>query len=283
MFVRIIKKNKILSNLLLRSIAGIVFVAAVIGAAWSGSLLLGLLFLLFAVVGLFELYEMMRKDKRISVRTSSGLIIGTLIYLALFLHANEALSSSWLWGLSIPIVLFFCAEIFRKNSNDLQSLVMTSFGWLYVILPFALINYLGRVMGNYEKELIIGYFFVLWTNDTGAYLSGMTLGKHKLLERISPKKTWEGLFGGIVFAVGIAYLTSLYFETISTKDWIVVALIIAIFANLGDLFESYIKRIFGVKDSGKIIPGHGGSLDRFDGLLLSLPIVVAYLKIIEVL
>lgn len=278
------EKQHHLSNLVKRILAGLVFIAAVIGAALSGPLLLGLLFLFFAAVGLYELYEMERKDKSIAPRWLGGMGTGVFIYLLLFFSANESIERAWMWALTLPIAVMFCIELFRKGEpKNLSSLALTTFGWIYVIAPLAMINFLGHVTGEYESEIIIGYFFILWANDSGAYGVGRLIGRTKLFERVSPNKTWEGLFGGIILSVGVAWLLSRYFESVSLRDWVAVSLIVGVFANLGDLFESHIKRIFGVKDSGSIIPGHGGVLDRFDGLLLSLPVVIAYFKIIETL
>lgn len=273
-----------MSNLLQRIIAGLVFIAAVVGAAWSGPLLLGLLFLFFAAVGLYELYEMERKEKTIAPRWLGGMSTGIFIYLLLFLSANESIKPEWMWALTLPIAVMFCIELFRTGEpKNLSSLALTTFGWIYVIAPLAMINFLGKVNGEYESEIIIGYFLVLWSNDTGAYGAGRLFGRTKLFERVSPNKTWEGLIGGVLFSVLIAWIISRYFESLELRDWIAISTIVGIFGNLGDLFESHVKRIFKVKDSGNIIPGHGGVLDRFDGLLLSLPVVIAYFKIIETL
>ncbi|MCB0380058.1 MAG: CDP-archaeol synthase, partial [Flavobacteriales bacterium] len=152
----------------------------------------------------------------------------------------------------------------------------------YVVLPFILLYHLGyynnhQFTNEFSYPIIWGYFFILWSNDTGAYLSGRFFGKHKLFERISPKKTWEGSIGGAVLSVVVAYVCSMYFEQLSVTDWIVVALITVVFGSLGDLVESMLKRSLNIKDSGNILPGHGGILDRFDGLFISIPFVYAYL------
>jgi phosphatidate cytidylyltransferase len=128
--------------------------------------------------------------------------------------------------------------------------------------------------------LPIGFFFILWANDTAAYFVGRFLGKNKLYEKVSPNKTWEGLFGGVAFAIFFGWLFAKYVDVLPSSQWMWIAAIIAVFGNLGDLFESHLKRSYGVKDSGKIIPGHGGVLDRFDGLLLALPLVIFYIKFI---
>jgi phosphatidate cytidylyltransferase len=133
---------------------------------------------------------------------------------------------------------------------------------------------------EFNYELLIGFFILNWSGDTGAYLVGSAIGKNKLLERISPKKTIEGSLGGLILTVLIAYFISMVFKQVSLLDWIIVAILIVIFGTAGDLFESMIKRKAEVKDSGTLIPGHGGILDRFDSILFSAPVVFIYLNII---
>ena len=131
------------------------------------------------------------------------------------------------------------------------------------------------------SSLLVGFFIVIWGNDTFAYLSGMAFGKHKLLERVSPKKTWEGTFGGALFSFIAVIVLSLFFKELNAFEWIGFALTIIIFGTFGDLFESLIKRTLGLKDSGNIMPGHGGILDRFDSILMAAPF--AYIYIVFVL
>ncbi|HEY8404209.1 MAG TPA: phosphatidate cytidylyltransferase [Flavobacteriales bacterium] len=270
-----------MSNFVTRILAGIVFIATVMGAAWAGPLALGMLFLFFAAVGLHEFYVILHRDKALAPRWWAGMLTGLLLYLAVFIQSNDGADTSLYWFMVIPVAVVMFSEMFRTNeSKNIVNLALTTFGWGYVIFPLALINVLGQVHGEYDWHLVLGYFLLLWSNDSGAYAFGRMLGRTKLFERVSPNKTWEGLIGGVAFTLFIAWVLSHSFDTIELKDWMAVAIIIGVFANLGDLFESHIKRMFGVKDSGSIIPGHGGVLDRFDGLLLSLPIVIAYFKII---
>ena len=140
----------------------------------------------------------------------------------------------------------------------------------------------GAFGTEYNYEILIGYFFVLWANDTGAYLVGRKLGRTKLFERISPKKTWEGSMGGLFFGLLLGYVNSLLFTGLGTLTWMSLALIIVLFGSLGDLVESLFKRSLGIKDSGKILPGHGGVLDRFDGIFISAPMVYTFLKVLSI-
>src|SRR5690606_24914284 len=185
------------------------------------------------------------------------------------------------------LVLFlpFVIELYRKSKTPFVNISYTIFGVFYITLPFAMLYHIGfynnhQFSSEFSYALIWGFFFILWSNDTGAYLSGKYLGKHKLFERISPKKTWEGSIGGAILSIVVAYVCSMYFDEITSKDWIIVAIITVIFGSLGDLVESMLKRSLNIKDSGNILPGHGGILDRFDGLFLSIPFIYAYLTLI---
>lgn len=269
-----------MSNLIVRSIAGIVFSIAVTGSALLGPLPLGLLFLAFSGVGLYEFYNMFSKHENNQPRWISGMVVGVLIYLLVMMHAFGVLDANWFWLLGVILPLMYCAELVYLQKSGLTNLAVTVFGWIYVILPFSLINEIPMLTGQFEWQLPLGMFLLLWVNDTGAYFSGKYLGKHKLFPSVSPNKTIEGLIGGIALSIALSFVLSHYFEVLDLKDWIVSAVIVAFFGNLGDLFESHLKRSYGIKDSGNFIPGHGGVLDRFDGLFLTAPFLFFYLKFI---
>ena len=153
-------------------------------------------------------------------------------------------------------------------------------GITYVALPFSLINVIVFDGGDYAYEILLGLMLIIWSSDTGAYFAGTAFGKTKLFERISPKKSWEGSIGGTLFAVGFAYLTMIYFGQLSLFEWLTVAVIVVVAGTYGDLVESHFKRTMSIKDSGNIIPGHGGFLDRFDSLILTVPFIVIFLKLL---
>ena len=180
----------------------------------------------------------------------------------------------------VPVLwlLFMSIEMMKVSASFILDTSTILMGFIYTVLPFSLLVFLSKINGDFDARLPFGFFLILWANDTGAYLIGKFFGKHNLLEAVSPKKTWEGLFGGMTSAVLSGYfLFSLMPNSFSRTEWIAIAAIVAVFANIGDLIESQIKRIKGVKDSGKLLPGHGGVLDRFDGLLIALPLVIIYL------
>ncbi len=153
-------------------------------------------------------------------------------------------------------------------------------GQVFIALPFSLLNFLVFPSGEFNPVFLLSLFVLIWTNDTGAYVVGISFGKHKLFERISPKKSWEGFFGGIFFALILAYFLPQITGEIDILRWFGFALIAVVFGTWGDLIESLIKRTVDVKDSGNILPGHGGLLDRFDSLLFAVPLIYIYLQIV---
>jgi len=184
----------------------------------------------------------------------------------------------------LPVVFFvFIAEIFRKESNSFGNISFTIFGFIYIVTPLCLINFLfypGLEYSIHNTYFLLGFFILIWLHDIFAYLTGILLGKHKLLERISPKKTWEGSIGGAFFTIVGAYFLSIIVNDMNLVEWIGLAIIIIIFGTFGDLFESMLKRKLEMKDSGSIMPGHGGILDRLDSILLATPFVFLYFVLV---
>lgn len=183
----------------------------------------------------------------------------------------------WLLPL-LPAV--FITELFGRSTMPFTSIGFTILGLAYVILPFLCFFSLAFIDGRFNYEIPLGFLLILWANDTGAYLAGRALGKHKLFERISPNKTWEGLGGGVLLSIVLALIAHHYFDAFTLTQWLVIAILISTFGTLGDLVESMLKRSLEVKDSGNILPGHGGLLDRFDGLLLAAPMVYFYVMVL---
>ncbi|HEY0029982.1 MAG TPA: phosphatidate cytidylyltransferase, partial [Bacteroidia bacterium] len=168
-------------------------------------------------------------------------------------------------------------ELFTKAQNPFRNIAFTILGIIYVAVPFSLLNYLVVYNGSYNYQLLFGFFFILWCNDSGAYLAGSAFGKHKLFPRVSPGKSWEGSVGGAIASYIVVLIISGWYTSISLRDWIVIAAILIVIGTLGDLVESLLKRSKNVKDSGTLLPGHGGVLDRFDSLLMATPFVFTYL------
>ena len=182
--------------------------------------------------------------------------------------------------LLVPLLfLLFLVELLRAKEDAVADLGRAFLTFVYITMPFALALLVPCAgSGKYDFTLPLGLFVLIWVSDTFAYLCGISMGRHKLMERISPKKTVEGFVGGAVFTLAGGYVLSLVFpQTLSTGQWIVVAAIICVMGGVGDLVESMFKRLAGVKDSGRIMPGHGGVLDRLDSFIMSVPFVYTFL------
>ena len=170
-------------------------------------------------------------------------------------------------------------ELYRKQTNPVHNWAYFILGQIFIALPFSLLNFI-LFINDWQPLVLLSVFVTIWVNDTGAYLTGVTIGKHRLFERISPKKSWEGFIGGAVFALLSGYIFSLLIPGIQLINWLIFSEIIVVFGTFGDLIESLMKRTVGVKDSGDLIPGHGGLLDRFDSMLLAAPVIFIYLSLL---
>jgi phosphatidate cytidylyltransferase len=218
-----------------------------------------------------------------------GIITGISGYILATLSAAGIIRLKFML-LIIPLILIMMIiELYRKQEKPFDSLSHTFFPFIYSLLPFSLFPFsaynhhgIGTLIphGNivFSPGIVVGFFLLIWANDTGAYLIGVTLGKHRLFERISPKKSWEGFVGGVILAALVSWLLSGWLGVVSPLKWIIISLIIAIAGTYGDLVESMLKRSAGIKDSGNIMPGHGGFLDRFDSAVMSFPLVFLFIS-----
>jgi len=214
-----------------------------------------------------------------------GLVLGLLFFINCFLISNNLIPQI-LIILFIPFLLFvFIAELFSKGTDSLKNSAITIAGLIYVALPFSLLNFVifreTSDNGSFYPWVLVGILFILWTYDSMAYVSGSLFGKHKIAPKVSPLKSWEGLIGGTVFAVIMGIINAVLFQEISMLNWIIISLLTIIFGTIGDFFQSKLKREVGIKDSGNILPGHGGLLDRFDSLLFAVPIVFVWLNLMD--
>lgn len=265
--------------MLTRAITGFFFIAVLIGAHLLGQVVFVSFFSLLGLWCLYEFYGIVRHEE---VRPM--LVLGVLTLAALGtlvgLHCVGLIPFIKVW-LFIPFFsLLFIGALFQKRKYPFHDIGYTVLGIIYAGIPFLFFVALGFVKGQFNLYIPLGFLLILWSNDTGAYLAGRSFGKHKLFERISPNKTWEGFIGGVLFAVAIAFNLEQYFGSLARWEWASMALVIGVFGTLGDLVESMLKRSIGVKDSGNILPGHGGLLDRFDGLLMAAPLVFLFLLMI---
>lgn len=269
-----------LKNFLVRTASGAVLLAIVVGASLSIYTYALLLFAIM-VIGLVEFYKMARHNgskPQFVTGIATGIVLFNAFALpAIGIHNNnfeglEMLLSATVVFIAASTPLCLIIELFRVSETPLRNIATTILGVLYITIPLSLMMYIPLLLaGNkWQPWYFLFYLFIVWANDVFAYLVGVTMGKHRLCERISPKKSWEGFFGGILGAIGVGALGA-YFLDGRYEIWISLAAIIAITGVLGDLVESMFKREAGVKDSGNIMPGHGGVLDRFDALLVSAP------------
>ena len=279
-----------MKNLMVRTLSGLVLVAVFVGAVLGSQWSFGALLLLILVGGQTEFYKLAR-ETGLSPQRWMGLAVGVLLFALNFIvfrqfsrsvtdEAGGAVLYLLLYiGLLLP-TLFVC-ELFRRSATPLANLGATLLGVLYVAVPLSLLLYVPVLAGDgvWRPETVLCYIFIIWANDVFAYLVGMTFGRQRLCDRLSPKKSWEGFFGGLAGAVATG-LAAAYALDANYWVWGGLALVASLSGVAGDLVESMFKREAGVKDSGQVIPGHGGVLDRFDALLLSAPYVFLYLLLV---
>ncbi len=269
-----------MKDIYIRTLTGFFFLVAVIGSIVAHPLAFFVLFSFFTLVGLNEFFLLTAKnDSR--KKNILYYILGMFFYFLVALIGLGLIDIryAYLILLLLPVIIIF--ELFRKEGAGWNRIGIYFTGFFYVSLPFGLLNALFVLpdRGEYVIGILIGMFVIVWSSDIFAYLTGSMFGKHRLFERISPKKSWEGSIGGLVFALLAAYVLSLFFTELSLTRWLILAVIIVITGTLGDLSESFLKRKAGVKDSGNIFPGHGGVLDRFDATLFAVPFVFFYINL----
>ena len=238
------------------------------------------LFSIIAFLGTLEFYKLAKKSTDSPFTYLGAILSSLLVFLSGYFLTNSV--SYWIFSVWMLVGIAFVIRLLSKPSNNsITDISVTISGAFYLAIPLVSLLVLGIFpsfsITNFNWQVPLSIFILTWTNDTGAYLSGRTFGKHKLFERISPNKTWEGSIGGGIFTIIGAITIQYFWGHFSVPVWIGAAILISIFANLGDLMESAFKRNAGVKDSGNIMPGHGGILDRFDAILLTAPVILAYL------
>lgn len=275
-----------MKNLVVRALSGgvlaVVTVCAILFSRWTyGALLLAIL-----VGGMYEIYRLCA-SKGARPQYAMGLTAGIALFTVNFFAGTglfETTDLPRLLTLYLLVMLpaVFICELFRRQERPEINIGATLLGIVYVALPLSLLCYLPSVGATWQPWVTIAFIFIIWANDVFAYLVGMTLGRHPLCERLSPKKTWEGFFGGLAGAVGMGVAAACFLQG-NLWHWAGLSLVAAVAGVLGDLVESMFKRSTGVKDSGRAIPGHGGVLDRFDALLLATPFVFVYMVLVQMI
>ncbi len=271
--------DKKFSNLTQRLITGILGSAGVIFGVAFSEWTYFLVFFIICLFSLLEFYKLTGVDGLLPQKTF-GVISGMVIFCLSFFIAQGTISNKY-YFLIFPLVSFvYVIKLYKQfERKPFTNIAFTFLGIFYTAVPFALLNVAVYENKTYNYQIILGSLLILWATDTGAYFAGTYFGKRKLFERISPKKSWEGFAGGVILALALAYGVSIYFTSLAQWQWLCIGWIIIIGGTYGDLIESLLKRSIEIKDSGTSLPGHGGFLDRFDGLLISAPFIVAFLEI----
>ena len=281
-----------MNETLKRSISGAFYVVLLLVSILYSTESFYILFGLFLLIAVVEFCDLIQLNKITSI------VLAIVIYLLFYeanlkknnLFSNDVAHYVTLTALAITLIVSIKGVLFLFDDNEVKSNIFSKYTYLigYIILPFVFITKIPFGEKGYNPKIIISIFILIWTNDTFAYIVGKSMGKRKLFERVSPKKTIEGFIGGVLFAVVASYIISKYYfdpkEYYFKKSvaiWMTIALIVGVFGTIGDLIESKFKRAAGVKDSGAIMPGHGGILDRLDSVIFVAPIIFLFYQILN--
>jgi phosphatidate cytidylyltransferase len=270
-----------MSSVIQRIITGAVLVIVITTSVMTSPYSFTILLLIIDLFALFEFYQLVHSEQSYP-KVEECMFVSAVLFVSAGLVILDLFDWTVLLINLLPVTILFLRELYISTSNGFQDLALAFFGIIYVTLPIILFEWIAFLplgLGHYHSAIILGYFLILWASDTGAYVMGSLVGKHKLFESISPNKTWEGSIGGAIIAIVVAWVVSLFVEAITLLDWLVICCIIIVMGTYGDLFKSLVKRRANVKDSGTLLPGHGGFLDRFDSLIGSAPMVFCYLVI----
>ena len=293
-----------MNNFIVRTITGIIFVAAVVASFLRPEAMV-LLFAIVTGLTVWEFTGLVNERPGVTVNRFICTVAGVYFFFAMTYYCSDIYGGAAKSVVFIPylvtVIYLLVAELYMKQEDPINNWAYTMLSQMYIALPFSLLNVLaftaspeGLVLFN--PILPLSVFIFLWMNDTGAYCIGSLLGRHKLFPRISPGKSWEGSIGGAVVVLAVAYLLYVFdsgqlsyladtgFRSsgiLTLEQWLGLGLVVVVFGTWGDLVESLFKRTLGIKDSGSILPGHGGMLDRFDSSLLAIPAAVIYLYTIS--
>lgn len=274
------------SNLFKRILTGILFVLILAGGILFNSYSFLIIFSIVTAGTLWEFYSLIEKAGKANINKAVHSFGGFLLLAGTFMYVSGAFELVSFVPYLLYLLYIFVSELYLKQADPLQNWAYIILGQVYIALPFAMLCLLPfqRVESVIEYRPVIpfAFFIFIWINDSAAYVVGSTFGRKRLFERISPKKSWEGFLGGLLMTIITALLFAYHFPSeLSVAAWVGMAFVIVIFGTWGDLTESLLKRTIGIKDSGNILPGHGGILDRFDSVLLASPACAVYLFLIS--
>ena len=271
------------SNFLQRAITGILFVGVLVGCILYDPWTFSALFVVISALTIREFGHLINQVEGVSINKNITMLAGVYLYMAVMAFCTNLSGSKIFLPYLLLIMYLMISELYLKKENPVMNWAYSMLSQLYIALPFAMLNVLSfhtspmDTSVSYNPILPLSVFVFIWLSDTGAYCVGSLIGRHRLFERISPKKSWEGSIGGGIVAIGSSFIFAHYFPIMNMAEWAGLALIVVIFGSWGDLTESLLKRQLHIKDSGAILPGHGGMLDRFDSALMAIPAAVVYL------
>lgn len=295
-----------MNSILTRALTGAIFVLLLVASILIGSITFYIIFSVILIISMLEFYNLSNFASA-NPQKWLGIFTGWLFFTANYFYASDFIQARYFLVFIPIIVLFFINELYLYHKRPFTSLAYSFLGIIYIAVPLSFLNYfvfrtninilnvddiasydyiINQNIFNsqtiyYTPYLLLGFFILIWIYDTFAYIVGIQIGKHRLFERISPKKSWEGAIGGAIFTIGLSTLFPYFLPILEWYQWLILSVLIVIFSTYGDLIESLFKRSLNIKDSGKILPGHGGMLDRFDSVLIASPIVFIYLQFLN--
>ena len=273
-----------MKNLIIRALPGIIFVVVLISAIYIHPIFFLILFCIITGLTLWEFGGLVKHYENANLQRAVNVLGGVYLFIATFVYTNGLTDGKIFLPYLLFIMLTMIAELYYKAPNPINNWAFTLFVQVYCAGSFSMLNFIGAEPGtpgvmSYTPLFIMAIFIFVWLDDTGAYLVGSLIGKRKLFERISPKKSWEGFFGGLILVLASSQAFAWFAPEISRMNWLGLAATVVLFGTWGDLIESLLKRTLGVKDSGNVLPGHGGMLDRFDSVMLAVPASYIYIDL----
>ena len=277
----------LMKNFIIRTITGVIFVAAIVASFLRPEAMV-LLFSIVTGLTIWEFTGLVNERENVTINRFICTVAGVYFFFAMTYFCSDLYGGVAKSVVFIPylitIIYLLIAELYLKQDDPVQDWAYTMLSQMYIALPFSMLNVLAFTSDSsgvvvFNTLLPLSVYVFLWMNDTGAYCVGSLIGRHKLFPRISPGKSWEGSIGGAVVVLAVAAAISIYIDDVmlTLPQWLGLGLVVVVFGTWGDLVESLFKRTLGIKDSGNILPGHGGMLDRFDSSLLAIPAAVVYL------